>query len=132
MSSPLQFAFIDAVHAAEVLQVSKDAVLDLVSEGRLRTFGGKPDNPFFRSRDVAALVEELGVRPEEQPKRMKSASAKVQQRLTADARWSDVTDEEIRDWARRADPSRRQAAHSAAATAIKRLEHVLLVIEEEV
>jgi hypothetical protein len=125
-----RFAFVDAVIAAEVLQVTRDTVLDWVSSGRLRTFGGKPDNPFFRSADIAQLAEEIGVRADEQPRRIKSASAKVQQRLTADSRWSDITTDEIKEWVRRTDSSRRQAARVAAATAIQRLEVVLFELDE--
>lgn len=130
MSTPLtRFAFVDSVIAAEVLQVTQDTVLDWVSSGRLRPFGGKPDNPFFRSADIAQLVDELGVQPLEQTKRVKSASAKVQQRLTADARWSDVSAGEIDEWVRRADPARRQAARIAAVGAIHQLEVVLTALD---
>jgi hypothetical protein len=131
MSSELtRFAFIDAVHAAEILHVSQDTIVDWVATGKLKAYGGKPGNPFLRSNDVAMLMRELGVQGEESPRRVKSATARVQQRLTADARWSDVGDEEISEWARRADPPRRQAARTAAATAIQRLERVLLVLDE--
>lgn len=126
--------FIDAAGAAEVLRMPLDTVLDLIHEGRLRTFGGKAANPFVRSADVAALAAELGVGSGEaaEPKRVKSASARVQTRLTADARWADITESDIRDWVRRVDPARRQAGKIAATTAIERLRSVLRAIEEEV
>lgn len=126
--------FIDAAGAAELLHLPIDAVLDLIREGRLRTFGGKAANPFVRSADVAVLAAELGVSAAEAaaPKRIKSASARVQTRLTADARWADVTESDIRDWARRTDPARRRAAKTAAGTAIERLRTVLQALEEEV
>jgi hypothetical protein len=131
MSSELtRFAFIDAVHAAEILRVPLETVVDWVSAGKLKAYGGKPGNPFLRSNDVAMLLREMGVEDEEPPKRVKSATAKVQQRLTADARWSDIADDEIVEWARRADPPRRQAARTTAATAIQRLEKVLLALNE--
>jgi hypothetical protein len=131
MSAPLtRFAFIDAVHAAEILRVSQDTVLDWVAGGKLKAYGGKPGNPFLRSTDVAVLAEQMGVADDEQPKRVKSATARVQQRLTADARWSDIGDDEIDDWARRADPARRQAARTASAAAIEKLERVLVALEE--
>jgi hypothetical protein len=131
VSSPLaRFAFVDSVHAAEVLHVTQDAVLDWIDAGKLKAYGGKPTNPFLRSSDVAALAAELGVSDDEPPKRSKSASAKVQQRVTADARWSDVSIDEIRDWARRADSARRQAARTAALTARQRLDNLLSILEE--
>jgi hypothetical protein len=124
-------AFIDSVHAAEMLGLSQDAVLDLVKEGKLRTFGGRGNNPFLRSADVMALAPQ--VRPADagpQPKRVKSASARVRQRVTADARWSDVTEADIRDWAARTDAPGRQAARKAANTARERLELLLRILNE--
>lgn len=131
MSTPLaRFAFIDAVHAAELLHVTQDTVLDWVKEGRLRSVGGKAGNPFLRSAEVAALIEELGVQNDEPPKRTKSATARVQQRLTADARWSDIAESDIHEWATRAEPARRIAARTAATEAIVRLQTVLQILEE--
>lgn len=128
MSTPV---FIDAIHAAELLHVTQDAVLDLVSEGKLRTYGGRTGNPFMRSADVMALAPELGVDAEsEPPRRVKSASARVRARLTADSRWAEIAEADIRDWARRADPSTRQAARKSAVTARERLETVLRVLDE--
>ncbi len=125
--------FIDAAGAAEMLRMPLDAVLDLIHEGRLRTFGGKAANPFVRSADVAALAAELGVGTAEatEPKRVKSASARVQTRLTADARWAEVSESDIRDWARRTDAARRRAGKTAATTAIDRLQAVLRALDEE-
>lgn len=128
---PTRFPFIDAVHAAEVLRVTPDAVLDLISAGRLKPYGGKASNPFLRSADVVALAEELGVSPEEHSRRTKSSSARVQARLTADSRWSDVSESDVRDWAARVDSTRKQAARTAASVAIQRLQTLLRVLEEQ-
>lgn len=132
MASALtRFAFIDSVHAAEILHVTQDQVLDWISDGRLRTFGGKTSNPFVRSADVAVLLDELGVATDEQPKRSKSGFARVQARLTADAKWSEISDEDISEWANRAESVRRQAARRAAERARERLEHVLRQLAED-
>jgi hypothetical protein len=125
--------FIDAAGAAEILRIPLDAVLDLIGEGRLRTFGGKAANPFVRSADVSVLAAELGIATTgaAEPKRVKSASTRVQTRLTADARWADVSESDIRDWVRRVDPARRQAGKVAATTAVERLQMFLRAIDEE-
>lgn len=130
MSIPV---FIDAAYAAEMLHISQDAVLDLIETRKLRTYGGSRQNPFVRSADISALVVEIGQVEEEDaaPRRVKSASAKVQTRLTADARWSDITEDDVYDWARRAEPARRQAAIKAARTAIDRLALVLQALDGE-
>jgi hypothetical protein len=62
---------------------------------------------------------------------VKSPSARVQQRITADARWGDVSEEDIRDWASRADDARLHAARKAARTAIERLSFLLQVVDEK-
>jgi hypothetical protein len=128
VTSPLeQFAFVDSVIAAEVLHATQDAVLDWVRDGTLKAYGGKPSNPFLRSKDVGALIEKLGI-VEEEPKRTKSPTAKVQTRITADARWSDVSVDDIYLWVSRADESRRQAAKSAAETAQHRIATLLTAL----
>jgi hypothetical protein len=124
--------FIDAAYAADMLHVPIDTVLDWVATGKLSPYGGRAGNPFLRSRDVMAVAEQLGIGEQEPetPKRVKSGSARVQQRLTADARWSDVSDDDIRDWAKRADDTRRAAARKAATSALERLQTVLRVLDE--
>lgn len=123
--------FIDAVHAAELLRVPVEQVVDWVTDGRLTGFGGRPGNPFLRSAQVAALAEELGVRAEEAPRRTRSASARVQQRLTADARWADLSDGDLEDWVRRADPVKRAAAVKVVHEAQERLERLLALLDAE-
>lgn len=126
-----RFAFVDATIAAEALHVTQDTLLDWVKEGRLKTYGGKPGNPFLRSRDVAALAEKLGLPPEsEPPRRTKSATARVQTRLTADSRWSEISDDDLREWARRADQARRQAARAVIAAAGQRLQALARALDE--
>ncbi|HEY8686388.1 MAG TPA: hypothetical protein VIO57_12345 [Chloroflexota bacterium] len=131
MSTAIErFAFVDSVHAAEFLHVTQDAVLDMIAGGRLNTFGGKPSNPFLRSSDVAALAKELGVSAEEAPKRMKSPTARVQTRLTADARWADIGEADLSDWVARADDARRSGARAAAQVARQRLERLIQLLDE--
>jgi hypothetical protein len=131
MSTPAP-PFIDAAYAADMLHVPLDTVLDWIAAGTLTPYGGRAGNPFLRSRDVLAVAAQLGLdrQEAESPKRVKSASARVQQRLTADARWTDVSDDDIRDWAVRADEARRAAARKAASAALQRLQVVLRVLDE--
>ncbi len=124
--------FIDADGAGERLRVPIEVVLDLVKEGKLKAYGGRPNNPFLRSADVLALAPEVSPPLEEEtgPKRVRSGSARVQTRVTADARWADVSEADIRDWVQRADPVRRRAAGTAARTAVARLQLLLETLEE--
>jgi hypothetical protein len=131
VSTPIErFAFVDSVHAAEFLHVTPEAVLDMISAGRLRPFGGKPSNPFLRSADVAALAEELGVSAEPTPRRTKSPTARVQARLTADARWADIGEHDLREWVARSDDARRSGARAAALVARQRLDLLIAILDE--
>lgn len=131
MSSTIErFAFVDSVHAAEFLHLTQEGVLDLIAEGRLSAFGGKPSNPFLRSADVAALAEELGVPEDDAPKRTKSPVARVQTRLTADARWADIGDTDLREWVARTDEARRSGARAAAQVARQRLDRLIQLLDE--
>lgn len=126
--------FVDAAYAADTLHVPLDVILDLIRDGRLRTYGGRASNPFLRSAEVAALASELGLgadAEQESPRRVKSPSARVQQRVTADARWGDVSEEDIRDWAGRADAARLQAARKAARIATERLRFLMTFVDEK-
>lgn len=129
MSTPV---FIDVAYAADMLRATPDAVLDLVKQGKLRPYGGREPNLFFRSADVAALVSELGPSSEtEPPKRVKTATARVQTRLTSDTKWAEIAEDDIRDWASHSDRPRREAARKAVSVAKQRLEDVLRVLDEK-
>lgn len=124
--------FVDSVHAAEMLRLSPEAVLDMIKAGDLRAYGGKVSNPILRSSDIQKLMQELGTDAGEDisPKRVKSATARVQTRLTADSRWSDISESELRDWAARADPVPRQAARKAAGSARDKLTLLLAILDD--
>ena len=131
MSTTIErFAFVDSVHAAEFLHVTPEAVLDMIATGRLSTFGGKPSNPFLRSADVAALAEELGVSESDSPRRTKSATARVQARLTSDARWADIAETDLREWAVRTDSARRAGARTVAQLVQQRLDLLIRILDE--
>ena len=129
MSTP---PFVDVTYAADMFHVSPDLIHDWLREGKLKAVGGKSSNPFVRTVDVAALAAEIiaPVGSDEPPKRVKSASTKVQTRLTADAKWAEVSDSDIRDWAQRADPARLRAARKAVDATQERLRAVLGVLDE--
>lgn len=128
MSTP---PFVDVTYAADMFHVSPDLIHDWLREGRLKAVGGKSSNPFVRTVDVAALAAEIvPADSNEPPKRVKSASTRVQTRLTADAKWAEVSDSDIRDWAQRADPARLRAARKAVDATQERLRAVLSVLDE--
>jgi hypothetical protein len=126
--SPARFPFIDATQAAELVGVPRSEVLDWIAQGRLASFGGKVQNPFVRRADLERLARDVGLTlHDEVPRgsRSKNPSRRVQLRITADARWSEVAPEDIEAWARELETVERIAARRVAETALARLQHVL-------
>lgn len=126
--------FIDATFAAELLGVQTIDVLDFIAAGKLTSYGGKDRNPFVQTVQVEQLAAEMGRDPAVQPSVRKRASQnpvrRVELRLRHDARWSDVSDEDIRVWARGLEPHTRVAARKIATTAVEGLQHVLSILDK--
>lgn len=121
-------AFVDASYAAELLGVTTPDVLEWITEGKLTTFGGSPRNPFVRLSQVEILAQELG-RDISQPPAKRRASQnpvrRVELRIRHDARWSEITDDDILAWAKGLDEATRAASLRVVSTAIERLRRVL-------
>ncbi|GCE04413.1 helix-turn-helix domain-containing protein [Dictyobacter aurantiacus] len=144
-----RFAFVDAGDAARRLGVDR-VTLDLwVKEGRIKTHRGVGRDVFFRAGDVEALYNELhptaemaqAVAEDEQetaeeasparPARKKQdPQMRVYLRLQADAKWYDISEDDIRFWFQQLAPdgyerNKRNAEHS-----IKKLQFLIGLIED--
>ena len=143
-----RFAFVDAGEAARILGVDRVTLDQWVREGRLKSHRGVGRESFFRTADIEALNNELHPSPElaeavaaderESDNAGEKASARKKQdpqmrvylRLQADAKWYDVSEEDIRIWFQQLAPdgydrNKRNAEHS-----IKKLQYVVSLIEE--
>ena len=145
-----RFAFVDAGDAARRLGIDR-VTLDLwVKEGRIKTHRGVGRDVFFRATDVEALYNELhpsselaeavaldesqsakGSMPIIQPTRKKQdPQMRVYLRLQADAKWYDISEEDIRTWFHQLAPdgyerNKRNAEHS-----IQKLQLLVALIED--
>ncbi len=134
-SSP-RFAFMDATEAAANLRTDRLGVLKLIEEGRLKTFGGRPTNPFVRSEEVARLAQELLGETAEQgsldPKTVhrNDPVRKLKLRIQQDAKWPEVDETAIRAWAGELDPISYNRMKKVAHDAIERLQLVIKVLDE--
>jgi hypothetical protein len=114
--APSKFKFTYLPAAAEMLGVQRSAIMELVSQRRLKPISGEGQQMVFRTADIEALAEELGLAnpaaaPEvladnptgsEMPKkarRPRDAVQKVSLRVSSLKKWLDVSDEEAREWA---------------------------------
>ncbi|GCE18242.1 helix-turn-helix domain-containing protein [Dictyobacter kobayashii] len=144
-----RFAFVDAGEAARRLGIDR-VTLDLwVKEGRLRTHRGVGRDVFFRSGDVEALYNELhpaadiaeALAEDEQetngeavatkPARKKQdPQMRVYLRLQADAKWYDISEEDIRFWFQQLAPDGYERNKRNAEHTIKKLQLLVNLIED--
>jgi hypothetical protein len=144
-----RFAFMDAGETARRLGIDRLTLDNWVREGRIKTRRGAGRDVFFRTADVEALYQELhpasevaeAIAADEQesaaetsqpgPARKKQdPQMRVYLRLQADAKWYDISEEEIRVWFQQLAPdgyerNKRNAQHS-----IKKLQYLVSLIEE--
>jgi len=142
-----RFAFMDAGEVAKRLGIDR-VTLDLwVKEGRIKTHRGVGREAFFRSGEVEALYNELHPASElaeavladeldsageaTGPARKKQdPQMRVYLRLQADAKWFDVSEEDIRLWFQQLAPdgyvrNKRNVEHT-----IKKLQYLVSLIED--
>lgn len=142
------FRFIDVPTAADVLGTTRAQVLQYVESGRLRPYSGAGQSAVFRTRDVEALLAELGREaaaalpaparaapsagsPIETAGRRRTESIrrdpvkKVGTRLTQDVRWGEITDADLAAWFDALDQRSYPAVRHAARQALTRLTRIL-------
>lgn len=131
-----RLAFMDAVEAAAILKSDRLAVLKYVEEGRLRTFGGKPGNPFLRTADVEKLAAELqpdqdsGTALDPKTIHRNDPVRKLKLRMQQDAKWPEVDETAMRAWARELDLVSFNRMRQTAREAIDRLQSIIKVLDE--
>jgi pyruvate/2-oxoglutarate dehydrogenase complex dihydrolipoamide acyltransferase (E2) component len=142
------FRFIDLPTAAEVLGTTRARVLQYVDEGALKPYSGAGQAAVFRTRDVEALVAQLGVQaaaapparaagqpeaastPETAGRRRtetirRDPVKKVGTRLTQDVRWTEITEEDLAAWFDGLDARSYPAVRHAARQALIRLNRIM-------
>jgi excisionase family DNA binding protein len=144
-----RFAFMDAGEAARRLGIDRVTLELWVKEGRIKTHRGVGREAFFRAGDVEALYKELhpstelavAVAADESESAGESspiANARKKQdpqmrvylRLQADAKWYDISEEDIRFWFQQLAPDGYERNQRNAEYAIKRLQYLVSLIED--
>jgi len=144
-----RFAFVDAGEAARRLGIDRVTLDQWVKEGRIKTHRGVGRDAFFRAGDVEALYNELhpaselaeAVAADEEesageskattPVRKKQdPQMRVYLRLQADAKWYDVSEEDIRTWAQLLAPDGYERNKRNAEHTIKKLQLLVGLIED--
>jgi Helix-turn-helix domain len=145
-----RFAFMDASDVARRLGIDRVTLEQWTRDGRIKAHKGVGKDVFYRANDVEKLYQELhpdaalaaAVAADEQesagetqstqtPARKKQdPQMRVYLRLQADAKWYDISEEDIQFWFQQLatdgyERNKRNAEHS-----IKKLQYLVSLIEE--
>jgi hypothetical protein len=142
-----RFAFMDAGEAARRLSIDRVTLDQWVKEGRIKTHRGVGRDAFFRAGDVETLYNELhpagelaeAVAADEAEsagdsktptKKKQDPQMRVYLRLQADAKWYDVSEEDIRTWAQLLAPDGYERNKRNAEHTIKKLQLLVGLLED--
>jgi excisionase family DNA binding protein len=144
-----RFAFLDAGEAARRLGIDRVTLELWIKEGRLKTHRGVGREAFFRASDVEALYKELhpsaelaaAVAADESESAGASTSATVARkkqdpqmrvylRLQADAKWYDISEDDIRFWFQQLAPDGYERNKRNAEHTIRKLQYLVSLIDE--
>ena len=144
-----RFAFMDAGEAARRLGIDRVTLELWVKEGRIKTHRGVGREAFFRVSDVEALYKELhpaaelaaAVAADESETAGESSSTvtarkkqepqmRVYLRLQADAKWYDISEDDIRFWFQQLAPDGYERNKRNAEHTIKKLQYLVSLIDE--
>src|SRR5215470_1590834 len=144
-----RFAFVDAGEAARILGIDRVTLDQWVRDGRIKPHRGVGREAFFRTSEVEALYNELhpvaelaeavaaderesaGEAEKGAPARKKQdPQMRVYLRLQADAKWYDISEEDIRTWFRQLAPDGYERNKHNAEHTIKKLQYLVSLIEE--
>jgi excisionase family DNA binding protein len=146
-----RFAFLDAGETARRLGIDRVTLDQWVRDGRIKAYKGVGRDYFFRASEVEALNKELhpsselatAVAEDERDsagggqmiqltprKKQQEPQMKVYLRLQADAKWYDVSEDDIRAWFMQLAPDGYERNKRNAEHTIKKLQFLVSLIEE--
>ncbi len=143
-----RFAFIDAGEAARLLGIDRVMLDQWVRDGRLKPHRGVGREAFFRTSEVEALYNELhpsaeleeavaaderesaGVEEKGPVRKKQDPQMRVYLRLQADAKWYDISEEDIHTWFQQLAPDGYERNKRNAEHTIKKLQYLVSLIEE--
>lgn len=144
-----RFAFMDAGETARRLGIDRITLEQWTRDGRIKAHRGVGKDVFYRTNDIEALYHELhpveelaeaiaaderesaGEQQVATPARKKQdPQMRVYLRLQADAKWYDISEEDIRTWFQQLAPDGYERNKRNAELTIKRLQYLVSLIEE--
>lgn len=145
-----RFAFVDAGEAARRLGIDRVTLEQWTHAGRIKAHRGVGKDVFYRTAEVDALYSELHpaeelaeavaadelestgqAQPVTAPARKKQdPQMRVYLRLQADAKWYDISEEDITTWFQQLAPDGYERNKRNAEHTIKKLQYLVNLIEE--
>ena len=152
-SAGRRFAFLDAGETARRLHIDRTTLDQWVRDGRIKAYKGVGRDSFYKAADVDALYKSLhpegalakAIAEDErdsattgapgQPvqltvRKKQDPQMRVYLRLQADAKWYDVSEEDILTWFRQLAPDGYERNKKNAQHSIKKLQYLVSLIEE--
>ena len=148
-----RFAFLDAGETVRRLGIDRVTLDQWVRDGRIKAYKGVGRDSFYKAADVDALYKSLhpegalakAIAEDErdsattgapgQPvqltvRKKQDPQMRVYLRLQADAKWYDVSEEDILTWFRQLAPDGYERNKKNAQHSIKKLQYLVSLIEE--
>jgi len=146
-----KFKFVDLPAAAELLNVQRTAVLDLVAQGQLRPKTGEGMTAIFLTTDVLKIAQGMGLMNPQDPQPVTVGAEdssedvsskvtpakrkldqdpirKVSNRLAAERKWLDVSEEDMREWVAAQEPISYAAIRKQINKVEDKLRYLLFVL----
>jgi excisionase family DNA binding protein len=146
-----RFAFMDAGETARRLGIDRVTLDQWVKDGRIKPHRGVGKDVFFRASDVEALYTELhpqaeladaiadderdggetaGAAAQPVARKKQDPQMRVYLRLQADAKWYDISEEDIRFWFQQLAPDGYERNKRNVEHTIRKLQFLVSLIEE--
>lgn len=143
-----RFAFIDAGEAARILGIDRITLEQWIKDGRIKPKRGVGRESFFRAADVQALYNELhpeaelaaaveaderesaGEAPQAPVRKKQDPQMRVYLRLQADAKWFDISEEDIQTWFKQLAPDGYERNKRNVEHTIKKLQYLVGLIDD--
>jgi len=143
-----RFAFVDAGEAARLLGIDRVTLDQWIRDGRLKSHRGVGREAFFRTSEIEVLYNELhpsaelaeavaadereseGVEEKTPARKKQDPQMRVYLRLQADAKWYDISEEDIHTWFQQLAPDGYERNKRNAEHTIQKLQYLVNLIEE--
>jgi len=146
-----RFTFVDAGEAARRLGIDRLTLDQWAKEGRIKTHRGVGRDVFFRASDVEALYNELhpmaeladaiaddereskgdvGTAAQPVARKKQDPQMRVYLRLQADAKWYDISEDDIRVWFQQLAPDGYERNKRNVQHTIRKLQFLVGLIDE--